>query len=377
MTWRKGKIGTRKLFVTVIRATIVALIVVVTAVLVRDVLRDRNALEQAGPEANGQAQIGVVRTLASPENINTSEIVFRKASPSVVTVKLFGGEDGRLLTQGSGVVVGPGTVVTNRHVVEMGGEVRVVDKGQAFPASVLYADREYDLCALEAPGLSAPPVEMASVQTVRVGQRVYSIGGPRGLERSISDGLVSSIRAFGSFPVIQTNAPVSKGSSGGGLFDTDGRLVGITTFSAIEGQNINFALVSDLVPQLPSRSADIRTLQPVVPVRSADQITNKALLDGLQEGRQAIAVSEAELKAMEEELNRYTFALDEVQQSMNGLLAMRNHDGYNEMVPRYNDLVRLRSELATRYRQKRQAYVALVERQNRMTEQYNHQSRLK
>lgn len=133
---------------------------------------------------------------------------------------------------------------------------------------------------------------------------------PRGLELSVSDGLVSSVRPYGAFPLIQTNAPISKGSSGGGLFDTDGRLVGITTSSAIDGQNINFALVADLITQLPARTADIKTLKPIVPVQRADEINHKALLDVLQERKQVIAVSEAELKVMGEEIDRHTFTTD-------------------------------------------------------------------
>ncbi len=273
-------------------------------------------------------------------------------------------------------MVGPGTVATNRHVVESGGEVRVTFQGQAYPATVLHADREYDLCSLSVPGLPAPPVEMASVHTIRVGQRVYAIGAPKGLELSISDGLVSAVRAYGTFPLIQTNAPISRGSSGGGLFDTDGRLVGITTASAIEGQNINFALVSDLVPQLPARSADIRTLEPIVPVKRADEIANKALLASLQEGKQAIAASAAEMRAMAGEIERYTVEMHEWKKTMDDCLSYNNTRAYNEMVPRYNHLNGERTDLANRFEQKRRAHSTLVEQHNQAVERYNARERL-
>jgi hypothetical protein len=372
---------------------IALLIVIMTVVFFGDVFRDRRVLEQARHEAErnmhpetynpgvGPAPVfpplgAIAGTTAAPETINTSEIVFKKASPSVVTVKIFSGADKRLLVQGSGVVVGPGTVVTNRHVVESGGEIRVIDHGQAYPASVMYSDKEYDLCALGVPSLPAPQVDIASVQTIRVGQRVYAIGAPSGLELTISDGLVSSVRPYGAFPVIQTNASISKGSSGGGLFDTDGRLVGITTFSAIDGQNINFALVADLISQLPVRSADIGTLKPIVPVKRADEINNKAILDALQERKQAIVVSEAELKVMGEEINRHAFTQNEMKRSMDGFRSSRNANAFNEMVPRYNQITILRNELANRYEQKRQVHVALIEQYNQMAEQYRNQSRL-
>ena len=387
---------TMKSFLLNSRSSIIALLIVImTVVFFRDVFRDRRALDQArheaeikvrhetngagvgtnqGPAPGMLSPLGAMAgTTAASESINTSEIVFKKASPSVVTVKIFSGPDNRLLVQGSGVVVGPGTVVTNRHVVESDSEIRVIYQGQAYPASVMYADRDYDLCALGVPSLPAPQVDMVSVQAIRVGQRVYAIGAPRGLELSISDGLVSSVRPYGAFPLIQTNAPISKGSSGGGLFDTDGRLVGITTSSAIDGQNINFALVADLISQLPARTADIKTLEPIVPVQRADEINNKALLDVLQERKQAIAVSEAELKVMGEEIDRYTYSLNEMKQSMDGFLFSRNWNAYNDLTPRYNQLISLSRELANRYKQKRQTYVALVEQHNQIAEQYRKQ----
>lgn len=152
--------------------------------------------------------------------------------------------------------------------------------------------------------------------------------------------------------------------------------MGITTSSAIDGQNINFALVTDLVSQLPARSANIGTLKPIVPVKRADEINNKAILDVIQERKQAIAVSEAELKVMGEEINRHAFTLNEMKRSMDGFRSSRNVNAFNDMVPRYNQLISLRNELANRHEQKRQAHVALVEQYNRMVEQYRNQGRL-
>ncbi|MBE0555693.1 MAG: trypsin-like peptidase domain-containing protein, partial [Proteobacteria bacterium] len=281
----------------------------------------------------------------------------------------------QLTKLGSGVVFGPGTVATNRHVVESGGMIRVTDQGREYAATVLYADREYDLCALSVPGLAAPAVELASFRTIRTGQRVYAIGAPRGLDLSISDGLVSGIRSYGEFPLIQTNAPISKGSSGGGLFDTEGRLVGITTATVIDGQNINFALVSDLIPQLPTRSADIRTLNPIVPVKSADEINNKALLTSLQEVKQSIAAIEADLRARADEINRNAISFNELKQSMNGFIAAGNAKAYNDLVPQYNQMNGERNELLNRFEQKRQEHAALMEKYNQLAEQLHAQSR--
>jgi tetratricopeptide (TPR) repeat protein len=79
---------------------------------------------------------------------------------------------------------------------------------------------------------------------------VYAIGAPEGLELTFSEGIISSLRDFDGSQYIQTSAAISQGSSGGGLFDTEGRLVGITAFFIAEGQNLNFALPAGWIAEL-------------------------------------------------------------------------------------------------------------------------------
>jgi hypothetical protein len=90
---------------------------------------------------------------------------------------------------------------------------------------------------------------------VRTGQRVYAIGSPQGLELTISEGIVSALRKVEEGTVIQTTAPISPGSSGGGLFDLSGHLIGIMTFQHRYGQNLNFALPADWIGQMRPRQA--------------------------------------------------------------------------------------------------------------------------
>ena len=82
---------------------------------------------------------------------------------------------------------------------------------------------------------------------------MYAIGAPQGLDLTISEGIVSSLRDVPGGTVIQTTAPVSRGSSGGGLFDASGRLVGIVTFQHRYGQNLNFALPADWIGEMRAR----------------------------------------------------------------------------------------------------------------------------
>ena len=78
-----------------------------------------------------------------------------------------------------------------------------------------------------------------------VGEKVYTVGAPIGLERTLGEGIISGLRKFEGEKLIQTSAPISSGSSGGGLFDTRGNLIGITTFLLYEAQNLNFAIAAE------------------------------------------------------------------------------------------------------------------------------------
>ncbi len=77
-----------------------------------------------------------------------------------------------------------------------------------------------------------------------MGEQAYTIGAPRGLELTFANGIVSSKRSEKGLNLLQTTAPVSAGSSGGGLFDAWGNLMGVTTFIIKDAQNINFAVAA-------------------------------------------------------------------------------------------------------------------------------------
>lgn len=179
--------------------------------------------------------------------------VFSIASPSVVVVRALDAH-GKLISFGSGVVIAPAQIITNCHVTDKGARLEVKSGSRALPASIRYTDRERDLCQLAVPGLTAPAVKIGSVKQLKIGARVVALGAPQGLELSLSDGIVSALRETGDASIIQTTAPISPGSSGGGLFDEEGRLIGITTFYLAEGQNLNFALPADWIAALPDRA---------------------------------------------------------------------------------------------------------------------------
>jgi len=190
---------------------------------------------------------------------DTPEQIFEKVSPSVVVVDIFNIQD-EYIGQGSGVVIGPGQIITNCHVAKRGKSRQVRQSGKSYSATLQYADPSRDLCQLHAPDLPAPPVELGTTKKLKVGQRVYAVGAPEELELTLSEGLISSLRPHEDSEYIQNSAAISLGSSGGGLFNDQGQLIGITTFYHAEGQNLNFALPVDWINELPQRAQDATLL---------------------------------------------------------------------------------------------------------------------
>lgn len=181
--------------------------------------------------------------------------LFERLSPSVWTVETYDGR-GQPLALGSGVVVGLGSVVTNCHVLAKASRVAVARDNVSYGATLEHPDPERDLCLLKVRNFKAPAAPMGTAEGLRVGSRVYAIGSPRGLEQTISDGLLSGVRRSASDEImaLQITVPISRGSSGGGLFDARGRLVGITTFQLRDGQNLNFAVPANWIAEVPERA---------------------------------------------------------------------------------------------------------------------------
>ena len=173
---------------------------------------------------------------------------------------------GRQTGQGSGVVVGKNEVTTNCHVVSGARTIAVRQAADIrghetyrMKAELIVRNKQRDLCLLSVKELSAPPaatpVPFAAARSVSIGEEVYAIGAPQGLDLSISRGIISQLRGdYGkkSAPIIQTDAAVSPGSSGGGLFNENGDLLGITTFKLSGGasEGLSFAVPVEWVKEL-------------------------------------------------------------------------------------------------------------------------------
>jgi serine protease Do len=178
----------------------------------------------------------------------SSQDLFKQVSRSVLWVEREAHAGGSI-TYGSAVAISENLVLTNCHVVGTGKEtLRVGDDGQNLTENVELeaADFDADRCVLRVKGLQLRPIGgVRLISGLEIGEIVYAIGNPHGLRRTISQGLISGVRDLEDARFVQTTAAISPGSSGGGLFDTRGNLVAITTFTLKNSQELNFAVPAE------------------------------------------------------------------------------------------------------------------------------------
>jgi S1-C subfamily serine protease len=178
---------------------------------------------------------------------------FDSVGPAVVHVMAFA-KDGRPAGQGSGVIFTPdGYVLTNSHVVAHSVRLTAsLTDGQSFDATLVGADAATDTAVLRLSGASLPHAELGASASLKVGQLVVAIGNPLGFTCTVTAGIVSALGRTLRIPgegfldsVIQTDAPLNPGNSGGPLVSGAGRVVGINTAMIAPAQGICFAIGID------------------------------------------------------------------------------------------------------------------------------------
>jgi tetratricopeptide (TPR) repeat protein len=174
--------------------------------------------------------------------------VVKSVQHSVVTVVAFG-HNGEVIQFGSGFFIDhQGILVTNEHVLNGAyhAEIKTAE-GNKYPVlEVIAHDALIDLIKVrvQIPSDKFVPVEQVDeVHAPAIADRVVVIGSPMGLEQTISEGIVSAVREHpSSGSIYQLTAPISQGSSGGPVLNLRGRVIGVVTFQAASGQNLNFAV---------------------------------------------------------------------------------------------------------------------------------------
>ena len=186
-------------------------------------------------------------------------------SESVLYLEAYDDKDEFLWNASGFLMDTPNTIVTNYHVIEDAYEiVAYTDDMQEYCSmfTVLAYDEDADLAILwcDTP-FSAAPLPLADSDLVKQGDKVYAIGYPLGMFNTMSDGIVSSVFAFDDIGIIQTTAAISPGSSGGALLNERGRVIGVTSATLVDGQNMNFAVASNTLRELYANRGRATTLE--------------------------------------------------------------------------------------------------------------------
>ena len=174
-----------------------------------------------------------------------SAAIAKKVSPAVVLIK--GTTDtGEVLGTGF-IISSDGKIATNLHVIqgmEHGGvQLASGDKYDSF--SVLAFDARKDIAIIKITGFDLPTVALGNSNDLQVGEPVLVVGSPLGLQGSVSTGVVSSVRddpTGGGFKVLQTDASVNHGNSGGPMVNSQSEVIGIVTFKLSGTDNLNFVI---------------------------------------------------------------------------------------------------------------------------------------
>ncbi|MBA4176418.1 MAG: 2-alkenal reductase [Leptothrix sp. (in: Bacteria)] len=226
--------------------------------------------------------------------------VFKRTSPSVVHITSLGVQRDLFSLNVQQVPRGTGTgfvwddsghIVTNFHVIQGANGARVTLADQSsYDATLVgaFPDRDLAVLRIEAPKAKLPPIALGSSRDLQVGQRVYAIGNPFGLDQTLTTGLVSALnREIESFNnrtirgVIQTDAAINPGNSGGPLLDSVGRLIGVNTQIASPSgasAGIGFAIPADEVNRIvPRLIRDGRFVRPAIGISAGPAGLHRAL----------------------------------------------------------------------------------------------------
>ena len=241
-------------------------------------------LALAAGTAPAHAQIGDPAPDPAPGAVATAREIASRATPAVVAIRAL--VDGDVVSSGSGFVIREdGVIVTNVHVIADADQLEIeLATGEIFDnIYVLGTDERRDVAVLKVPATQLPALEIGDANRLATGDPIFVVGNPLGMDRSFSDGLISARRVIEGVGYLQITAPVSEGSSGGPVLDGAGRVVGITTASLTEGQNLNMAVPIGYAEGLLSVASD------PVPFAELAITSDDADHDGDESPRRALA----------------------------------------------------------------------------------------
>jgi len=188
----------------------------------------------------------------SPARAEKARDIAKEVFPSIVML-LMEDNNGQPLSLGSGFFVREDIVATNLHVIQgaAGGYAKIVGKKAKYGiAGYVAIDERWDLILLKIKDANAPALSFGDSSKIAVGDEIFAVGNPKGLEGTFSKGIISAIRKIEEDTLLQITAPISPGSSGGPVLNNEGDVIGISVATFKGGQNLNFAIPASYLSKL-------------------------------------------------------------------------------------------------------------------------------
>jgi hypothetical protein len=192
----------------------------------------------------GAVLVSAWLTLPALSFAQVAKKVAQASFPSVVLLVMEDGS-GQPLSLASGFFLTRDTVATNAHVIQgasRGYARRIGDKVKYDVRSILAIDQARDLVILQLDKGVGAPLKLGDSDALGIGDDIFAVGNPQGLEGTFSQGIVSGIREVSGTAILQITAPISPGSSGGPILNAQAEVVGIAVATFRGGQNLNFAV---------------------------------------------------------------------------------------------------------------------------------------
>ncbi|MDR6886495.1 MULTISPECIES: S1 family peptidase [Variovorax] len=182
------------------------------------------------------------------------DALFARVSPNVWVVQAIDAQ-GKVLASGSAVATGAGTAVTSCQLLAKASTVALKRDNVSYGATLVFPDVARDLCQLRIANFVAPPLGIAPSNALQVGMPLYIVGSPRGKELTLGIGMLAGVRRndAGQLEALQLAAPAEAGLGGAGIFDAQGRLVGVAGVSPAGSASANLAMPATWIAELPMR----------------------------------------------------------------------------------------------------------------------------
>ncbi len=198
------------------------------------------------------AILGALCSTVAAQDTDLGHRIYSANAPSVLL--LYVQSNGEYVAQGTGFLIEGSKIVTNAHVANAGKVF--VELGPArIPTTLDKIDPVNDLAILSVAVDMTPKPLLFADKKPSPGDLIFAITNPEGLERTISQGVVSANREVAGRRLLQISTPISHGSSGGPIFNRDGRVIGVAVGMFADGQNLNFAVPIDLLADLLARGS--------------------------------------------------------------------------------------------------------------------------